>query len=66
MDTQLYNNQFQINVRIMPQGMEVELDLPALATGEMIVEGLINNPSFNLARIDPTTQRAYDLSLIHI
>jgi len=57
--TEPIDSEYKVYVRVMPAGNEAELELPAHATGEMIISSIINDPDFEATKIDPTTGDPY-------
>lgn len=54
---------YNVIVRILPSGKEVELELPATSTGKIIKDSLLDHSELAIPRIDPEGNRiTYKLS----
>ncbi len=57
------DTEYSVVVRILPQGEEVELELPAASTGKTIKDSLLDHPELNIPKTDPEGNR-YHFKLI--
>ena len=43
---------YKINVKILPSRLRLEMELPSIATGIMVIECLLQNKKLNLPKLD--------------
>ncbi len=48
---------YNVTIRIMPKGQELELELPSDSTGAEIINELLNHPDLNFDKKDPEGNR---------
>jgi len=53
------DSEYKVNVRVMPSMNEAEFELPAHATGEMIISNIINDRDFEATKNNPITGSEY-------